>query len=107
MLLVPGFLYMRFVLPRYVHPDEPAATSLKTDGEFGCFAASQIVLGCVIMLSFLLASFTNPGIVPRELGRPKELEDPRFLNVHGQPNARFLLINGVTVKQKYCNTCEI
>lgn len=95
--VVPGFLYFQLVLPR-VLPDP----GLWWQSLLGL---SQSVLACVILVSFLLASFVNPGIVPRNPSMPKELE--RNLDLGGQPPARYLQINGITVKQKFCPTCLI
>lgn len=65
------------------------------------------------MISFFLASFANPGIVPRSPSIPKELEDHK--DPRGNPHPRFLRMvdpsgnnpNGLTVKQKFCTTCLI
>mmetsp|Transcript_101997 Transcript_101997/g.283860 ORF Transcript_101997/g.283860 Transcript_101997/m.283860 type:complete len:341 (-) Transcript_101997:153-1175(-) len=90
MTLLPGIYYFYSILPQAV-PD---------DSFFRC---AQSVLGMVIMVSFALASFVNPGIVPRNETIPKELS----LDMRGQPSHRFLRINNITVKQKFCNTCRI
>mmetsp|Transcript_104304 Transcript_104304/g.294795 ORF Transcript_104304/g.294795 Transcript_104304/m.294795 type:complete len:341 (-) Transcript_104304:22-1044(-) len=90
MTLVPSIYYFNSVLPRVVSMDS-------------FLGRLQSVLGVVILASFALASFVNPGIVPRSDAPAKELErDPG-----GQPSHRFLRINGVTVKQKFCTTCMI
>jgi len=92
MTLLPGVYYFNFVLPRA--------------GLGVCFiSVSQRVLSYSIIISFILASFVNPGIIPRNDRIPREL-DPH-INVQGQPNARFLRINGHTIRQKFCNTCLI
>jgi len=90
MTLVPGIYYFQTILPE----------ALPVDGFVGI---SQSILGVVILVSFALASFVNPGIVPRALTRAPELE----LDARGAPSHRFLRINGVTVKQKFCSTCLI
>merc|ERR1719316_1165776 len=47
----------------------------------------------------------NPGIVPRAEEIPMDLDDHRDLM--GQPRERYVLMNGVTIKQKWCRTCKI
>merc|ERR1719213_1051299 len=47
----------------------------------------------------------NPGIVPRSEEVPMGLDD--HLDLKGQPLPRYLLINGVTIKQKWCTTCKL
>lgn len=95
--LLPGVFYFQYVLPRFL----PQPTVI-LDSFVGL---TQSVLAVVIICSFLLASFVNPGIVPRSDAVPKELE--HHLDLRGQPSHRFLRINGFTVKQKFCNTCNI
>ncbi|KAF4688728.1 Zinc finger, DHHC-type containing [Perkinsus olseni] len=62
---------------------------------------------------FFLTAFSDPGIIPRSKPedhpeeaiaeiRPQQL-DPRT----GMPRPRYLLLNGVAVKQKWCRTCRI
>eukprot|EP00429_Kryptoperidinium_foliaceum_P068608 CAMPEP_0176059744 /NCGR_PEP_ID=MMETSP0120_2-20121206/29774_1 /TAXON_ID=160619 /ORGANISM="Kryptoperidinium foliaceum, Strain CCMP 1326" /LENGTH=352 /DNA_ID=CAMNT_0017393281 /DNA_START=55 /DNA_END=1109 /DNA_ORIENTATION=+ len=98
MTVGPGFCYFKFLLPRVLEPDELY---------FGSFlGGSQTVLAAVILLCFMLASFTNPGIVPRSAAIPQELV-PNYLDMQGNPLSRFLRINNVTVKQKFCLTCRI
>jgi len=98
MTVVPGACYFAFILPQILDPDEML---------FGSFlGASQTVLAGVILIFFTLASCTNPGIVPRNASIPKELV-PNYLGPDGQPLGRFLRINGIHVKQKFCATCNI
>eukprot|EP00927_Polykrikos_kofoidii_P054654 TRINITY_DN49041_c0_g1_i1.p1 TRINITY_DN49041_c0_g1~~TRINITY_DN49041_c0_g1_i1.p1 ORF type:complete len:342 (-),score=33.26 TRINITY_DN49041_c0_g1_i1:227-1252(-) len=85
-----GFLYTWLVLPRYPSP---------------VFVNCSYVLGVLILALFLLAAFTNPGICPRGDQIPKELK--KKLDRRGYPLPRFLRINGITVQQKFCNTCLI
>lgn len=96
--LLPGIYYFYYILPRSLPPG--------TDGLWNTFLGiSQLTLAIVILISFALASFVNPGIVPRNESVPRELED--HLDTRGQPSHRFLRINGITVKQKFCSTCMI
>lgn len=98
MTLVPGVCYFKYILPRVLPPPELV---------WGSFlGASQTILAAVILITFALASFVNPGIVPRSESIPKELS-ANYLDVQGKPLHRFLRINGITVKQKFCNTCNI
>mmetsp|Transcript_101251 Transcript_101251/g.179885 ORF Transcript_101251/g.179885 Transcript_101251/m.179885 type:complete len:349 (+) Transcript_101251:88-1134(+) len=95
--LLPGLWYFNMLLPRVLPPPGLVWHSP--------FAASQAVLGIVILVAFLLASFVNPGIIPRNESIPKELEN--HLDLRGQPCHRFLRISDITVKQKFCSTCLI
>lgn len=94
MILAPIYLYLQYVLPRYLGDDDS-----------GLLSGEQHVLAYVIIVSLLLACFTNPGIVPRHRGMPQELE--RRQGTDGRVQARFLRIRGITMKQKYCDTCNI
>lgn len=105
MIFGPGFLYMHYVLPRYLHPNLPNDHSLQIDGKYCPFAVCQMVLASLIAFSFLFSSFSNPGIVPRNNKIPEELKNS--LDLRGQPQPRFLRLNGITVKQKFCSTCNI
>lgn len=96
MCLGPGLYYCYVVLPQALDPVQVS------DSIFGTF---QRYLGAFIIACFLSASFTNPGIVPRNNQMPPELESR--LDMRGAPNHRFLRINEITVKQKYCITCNI
>lgn len=93
----PGFMYFQYVLPKIIPADGVWWNTL--------VGSTQGVLACVILVSFVLASFVNPGIVPRNPYIPKELDD--HLNMRGAPAHRFLKINDITVKQKFCSTCLI
>lgn len=87
---LPGIYYFKIILPQAAGCD---LTHL-----------SQSVLGVVIMVCFMLAAFMNPGIVPRN----DKIPDKLALNTAtGMPNHRFLRINAITVKQKFCTTCMI
>jgi len=98
MTVIPGYCYFKYILPHVLSPAELG---------FGSFlGGSQTVLAGIILVTFLLASFVNPGIVPRNECIPKELKSDQ-LDLQGKPLHRFLTINGVTVKQKFCNTCNI
>lgn len=98
MTLAPGFCYFEYILPQVLPPPGDL------QGSF--LGASQSILGVVILISFTLASFVNPGIVPRSEGIPKEMS-PNYLDMQNKPLPRFLRINGITVKQKFCMTCNI
>lgn len=58
----------------------------------------MVVLYLFVCSTFLLASFVDPGIYPRE--HSDEEDDFR------QPLYRSLEINGVQVKMKWCETCR-
>lgn len=90
MTLIPGIYYINYILPQAMPAD-------------GFVSWSQSILGVVILVSFSLASFVNPGIIPRNETIPKELN----LDIRGLPSHRFLRINNITVKQKFCSTCRI
>lgn len=96
MTMLPGLYYMNFVVPRALA--EPAEWS-------SILGVSSRVLAWTILISFFLASLSNPGIVPRNAVRPRELAN--HLDLRGNPASRYLKINDKTVKQKYCLTCQI
>eukprot|EP00812_Abedinium_dasypus_P008999 NODE_2720_length_888_cov_228.085234.p2 GENE.NODE_2720_length_888_cov_228.085234~~NODE_2720_length_888_cov_228.085234.p2 ORF type:complete len:222 (+),score=63.94 NODE_2720_length_888_cov_228.085234:146-811(+) len=69
---------------------------------------TQCVLAAIIVTNFLLAALVNPGIVPRSEDQSKELEVGNYkLDINGVACPRFLRLRGITVKQKYCSTCNI
>jgi palmitoyltransferase ZDHHC9/14/18 len=64
-------------------------------------------LGFILLL---LTSLTNPGIIPRNesgLVHPPETDPKCIDSITGFLVPRFLLINGVCVRQKFCRTCMI
>jgi palmitoyltransferase ZDHHC9/14/18 len=72
---------------------------------------SSVVIISSGILSFIflfLTSFTNPGIIPRD-----ESYDPALMKPHtvdtttGLLRPRFILVNGVCVRQKFCRTCKV
>jgi len=93
---LPGIYYFHSILPQSLSP------TLVLDSFIG---VSQSILGVIIIISLCLASFVNPGIVPRNEYIPKDLEN--HLDNSGMPGARFLRIHDITVKQKFCSTCMI
>lgn len=97
--LTPGILYFQYVLPIAIAPVSAFETFV------GC---TQSFLGVIIVVVFTLASFTNPGICPRNESIPQQIldqQDARFN--HAKIESRFLRINGITIKQKFCQTCNI
>lgn len=94
-IFVPALAYYYYVLPLALPPGQPIWASA-----FGCV---QSVLGIITATSFVLAAFMNPGIVPRKIDTPRDLE----LDAAGKPRARYLLIRHITIKQKFCRTCKI
>lgn len=94
LLIGPGVWYFKAVLPRAAEPLPWWHTSL---------GVSQAFLAVVLLVSFSLASFVNPGIVPRNDKVPPNVE----IEMNGKPARRFLRINSVTVQQKFCNTCNV
>lgn len=96
MTILPGLYYMCVVVPRVLPQPEGWSCML---------GISSRILAWTILIAFPLASFSNPGIVPRNLERPRELD--HHLDLRGNPAARYLRINMRTVKQKYCLTCQI
>lgn len=92
--LVPGIWYFQVMLPKVLPPGELWSSFL---------GVTQSVLGIAIIIAFLLAALTNPGIVPRSEMIGKDFE----LDIRGQPRSRFLRINNITIKQKFCATCNI
>lgn len=96
MTIFPGMYYMYYVVPR----------ALPSPGDWSSpLGVSSRILAFFILAMFSLASFSNPGIVPRNSQRPKELDD--HLDIHQNPAHRYLRINDKTVKQKYCKTCML
>ncbi|CAK0839266.1 unnamed protein product [Prorocentrum cordatum] len=88
--LLPCIFYFEKVLPRAKHCE--------------IIYVTQCALSVAIVVSFVLAAFLNPGIVPRRRQIPDDITTSENT---GMPNHRFLRINGYTVKQKFCSTCRI
>jgi palmitoyltransferase ZDHHC9/14/18 len=91
MTFVPGYIYFKYVLTRVELPDS-------------FVHLSQFLLSITIMVSFTLASLVNPGIVPRGEEIPPQL---KLDALQQRPTHRFLRINEITVRQKWCSTCTI
>jgi len=98
MTFFPGLFYFVQILP----------IGLSSGGRLkDCFTARvQSLLAIVMLVSFLCAAFLNPGIVPRNDRIPREL-DKRKDDIRNLPLPRYLRINGITIKQKFCMTCKV
>ncbi|CAE6964329.1 PAT02 [Symbiodinium sp. CCMP2592] len=92
---LPGYWYMREQLPAV------------TEGPIYLdpLGLVQLVLGITILVCFVISATINPGIIPRNEKMPQELE--QHLDLRGVPCHRFLKICNITLKQKYCSTCNI
>ncbi|PVH64924.1 hypothetical protein PAHAL_2G386900 [Panicum hallii] len=62
--------------------------------------ASSLILLAAATASLLLAATSDPGIIPRNQASPSSEED-------GTSAARFVVVNGVEVRLKFCKTCKI
>jgi len=96
MMVLPGAYYMCYVVPRALPQPEEWSSLL---------GVSSRIMSWIIMFSFLLSSFSNPGIVPRNATRPKGID--RLCHNRNTPVPRYLRINDRCVKQKYCLTCNV
>uniref|UniRef100_A0A7S1TFF7 Palmitoyltransferase n=1 Tax=Compsopogon caeruleus TaxID=31354 RepID=A0A7S1TFF7_9RHOD len=69
----------------------------------GCIAlVISLVLGFVMIPSFLSAATSDPGIIPRSDEHAEEIKsDPSRIR------ERTLLINGKPYRNRYCETCRI
>lgn len=94
----PGYYYMTRILPQYYE-------NTGQDVHNSFLFISQCILAYLILACFFMSAFMNPGIVPRAEEVPMGLDD--HLDLKGAPKPRYLLMNGVTVKQKWCSTCKI
>lgn len=83
------------------------------DGE-----ASWLTLTLIILMNFtafaglifmLLTAITNPGIIPRYTGEglPRGTDPKSVDAITGFLVPRYVLINGVCLRQKFCRTCRI
>ncbi|XP_022773848.1 protein S-acyltransferase 8-like [Durio zibethinus] len=75
-----------------------------------------VVFTIYVLLMLLLTSARDPGIVPRNLHPPAEeicFDSPASIDVGRQtptprhPPPKEVLVNGVTVRVKYCRTCQL
>ncbi|PFH35365.1 DHHC zinc finger domain-containing protein [Besnoitia besnoiti] len=87
LLLAPVIIFYPAVLPR-IPPDK----QLVAGWTFGGLLAAT--LGTLVPVGF-----SDPGIIPRAR-YPTEL--PK-----GMPRIKYIMINGVSVPQKWCTTCHI
>jgi len=68
------------------------------------------ILFILVVLNMLKTSLTDPGIVPRA----SQQESEYIENSYGSPNhsrppprTRDVIVNGQTIKSKFCYTCKI
>ncbi|XP_027343160.1 probable protein S-acyltransferase 6 [Abrus precatorius] len=73
-----------------------------------------IVLTLFVLITLVLTSGRDPGIVPRNAHPPEPDDDHVTANINdGQspqprlPRTRDVIVNGITVKVKYCDTCML
>ena len=84
------------------------ASSSSTVGDLiVCHSVHFLFLSTILLT--LLTGITNPGIIPRnESSDPLAGADPKTIDTTtGYLIPRYLLLNGVGVRQKYCRTCRI
>ncbi|ORY02239.1 zf-DHHC-domain-containing protein [Basidiobolus meristosporus CBS 931.73] len=103
----PVILFSVFVCPFVYINISPAVV----------FVFVYLYLLCVF--SLFKTSWTDPGIIPRNLdpiqpmatlGEPSsssDLVDPSYYPVSTYPGMKDVLINGVSLKLKYCDTCQL
>lgn len=60
----------------------------------------QGIISLFVIINFTLATFTNPGIIPKEKCQQADNDDFRF------PLYKNTQINGVSVRLKWCTTCQ-
>mmetsp|Transcript_80520 Transcript_80520/g.142067 ORF Transcript_80520/g.142067 Transcript_80520/m.142067 type:complete len:297 (+) Transcript_80520:68-958(+) len=63
-------------------------------------ALSCSVWALLCLTALAAAAFRNPGVVPRAVRSSGD-------GVNGVPAARFVTVNGVSVKQRWCTTCRV
>ncbi|KAI9280647.1 hypothetical protein BY458DRAFT_430474 [Sporodiniella umbellata] len=99
--LVPAVLFLVFTCPWLWHELSPVV---------------PIVFGYLLTLSLasmLKASWTDPGIIPRNLDRESLPQEPfgyPYSSVSNQslvPSPKYVTIKGLSVRLKYCETCCI
>ncbi|KAI5432589.1 hypothetical protein KIW84_020049, partial [Lathyrus oleraceus] len=74
-----------------------------------------LVIIHIVLIALLMTSGRDPGIVPRNLYPPVPVEYNESVGINIEPNhpPRYLprfkevIINGITVKVKYCHTCML
>ena len=87
-------------------PQSEESTVGWTDWTLSLIVNLLIVISIVLML---LTGLTNPGIIPKnESGTLAPGVDPNAVDsTTGFLVPRFILLNGVCVRQKFCRTCKI
>ena len=77
--------------------------------DYGFLVIIVYLTGLCGLVLMLLTSLTNPGIIPRnDSGSLPAETDPKSIDTTtGFLVPRYLLINGVCVRQKFCRTCKI
>ncbi|EPB82234.1 hypothetical protein HMPREF1544_11039 [Mucor circinelloides 1006PhL] len=88
LLIMPSVLFLIFTCPWLWHHISPAVPII--------FA----YIFCITLSSMLKTSWTDPGIIPRNL-------DIKSMNPHKDDPNREVIIKGVPVRLKYCETCCI
>eukprot|EP01104_Vermistella_antarctica_P018542 TRINITY_DN6908_c0_g1_i1.p1 TRINITY_DN6908_c0_g1~~TRINITY_DN6908_c0_g1_i1.p1 ORF type:complete len:299 (+),score=35.15 TRINITY_DN6908_c0_g1_i1:346-1242(+) len=63
----------------------------------------DVLLVALVITSLFLASYSDPGIIPRQTVPEETISNP-FLRPASQ---REVDVNGQTLRQKYCDTCQI
>ncbi|CAD6217917.1 unnamed protein product [Miscanthus lutarioriparius] len=73
-------------------------------------SASSLVLLATVTASFAMAATRDPGIIPRNNPAalsPSSVEDGTAGSARTAHPSRFLVVNGVEVRLKFCRTCKI
>ncbi|CAE8621866.1 unnamed protein product [Polarella glacialis] len=89
--IVPGTYFLRCVLPRALESGQVLRESRS------CVACVSWAVLCLV--AFAAAAFRNPGVVPRAITKSG--------SVSVTIPARYVNVNGVQVKQRWCSTCRV
>jgi len=92
--IIPSFYFLDRVIPRYEESEVRGFL----------FWFCVLLLG-INILSIFMCSLSNPGIVPRDLGPGTDREDG--LLTWANTRTRYIMLNKVELKQKYCTSCHI
>jgi len=63
----------------------------------------ETIIKIICCFFFIICMFTDPGVLPKELRTPSEIET----NIISNQNFRVLIYNGFMNRMKFCRTCLI
>ncbi|CAH9092219.1 unnamed protein product [Cuscuta epithymum] len=105
LIVVPAAIFCIFVARKFLHQLEESSAGY-------VIMTVTVILTSYVLVLLMLTAARDPGIIPRNSCPPDEIlsyESSTTVEAGGKPLPRTkeVIVNGLTVKVKYCETCML